>query len=257
MIQLVEWKDALKHNYYFIECVFNKHGLYPNPMGEPEYPYKIDEIPELWAVVEPKRNEIGDSFWGVMDFILSNETNQDLYLEKFSEQLKSLANKFDAENFIITMDLPCSWIGQKNDFDKIQSAYAFLKSIGVDNEFYGGFIVPKKELSQILPHLFWIVRCTGMMPSVRFVIDNIPIVFMLCKYFNLHAIFYNEKLYNEQIDDIMSDTGLILCRTERCVPPNFHGDTSGKIEGRKSTIYIEGVGEITGESLGFLDPKDF
>ncbi|MCX2743168.1 hypothetical protein OO013_04790 [Mangrovivirga sp. M17] len=106
---------------------------------------------------------------------------------------QKISNQLNAGPVLFMNDFAVPWLSQKNDYAPVKEAQMYLKRIGVDDDFAGGFIVNTPELLDFMSYLFWIIRCNAELPPCYFTFQKSKFVASLCKYGNVHFTFYNEE----------------------------------------------------------------
>lgn len=115
------------------------------------------------------------------------------YLDLLANGFVQLCTELQWDSVLFLLDYSTPWLYQNNDFEPVQKALNYLKSIGVDNKFNGGFKASGDDLKTLVKNLFWLVRCNAALPLCSFAGANSSFAAEICKYGNMHFHFYAEK----------------------------------------------------------------
>ena len=156
-------------------------------------------------------------------------TDITVYSAELGYALQRLARFLDSKiTFLLDYDTP--WLYQKNDFKPVADALHYLESLGVTEEFVGGFRADGDDLAELTRNLFWIIRCNAALPYCWFGTEKDAFAGDICKHGNFHFYCFSPEI-KERLEDFASGHG--LQRIEECYE-NF-SDT-GAIEGRQILI---------------------
>lgn len=149
-----------------------------------------------------------------------------VYAAELGYTIQKLGIFLDSKiTFLLDYNTP--WLYQKNDFKPVADALLYLESLGVTEDFVGGFHSDGDDLAELTRNLFWIIRCNAALPYCWFCTDKDAFVGDICKYGNFHFYCFSPGI-KERLEDFASGHG--LQRIEECYE-NF-SDT-GAIEGRR------------------------
>ena len=87
-------------------------------------------------------------------------------------------------------DWDTPWLHQENDYPQLVRVFSYLKQY-IDNRFNGGFILKPAEISNFIPHLFWLIRCNASLPEILMGFENGKTIYSICRYGMLHIEFYD------------------------------------------------------------------
>jgi hypothetical protein len=253
MIELLNRQEILKLSKAFASFIINwqdqeynpsqeyntyKAGMmYDMKLGKPRH-YSQEEIDLMNAERLEEYNSkkdnvvtgsIEENYSGTLIYNLPSAEISD-YIENLAGSIETLAEKLDWEAVIFLLVYADPWLEQQNDYKPVKSALKYLKSIGVTDEFTGGFKANGNDLKELVKHLFWIFRCNAALPYSFFSGINKDFVGSICKHGNIHFHFYSENEYFE-IRNKCLDLG--MTQIERCFE-NF-SETSA-IKGRKLAL---------------------
>lgn len=151
------------------------------------------------------------------------------YISSLANSIRELSIKMNWGETIFILNYSTPWLYQQNNYAPVSRALEYFKSIGVKEEFNGGFKVGESELSNFIKHLFWIIRCNASLPYCYFSGGNTEFVIHLCKYGDIHFDFYSDE-EKIRIQRIAKDIGMIEIKDGEC-QDNF--SNNGSIEGRQ------------------------
>lgn len=137
------------------------------------------------------------------------------YLENLSNAVSELSDKLQWKSVIFLLDYPTPWLDQDNDYEPVKKALTYLKRLGVDKKFTGGFSATGPELKKLVKNLFWIIRCNASLPTCYFSGIGTDFAASICQYGNLHFHFYSEKC-QLQIKEAAKELGLIEVEDGNC-----------------------------------------
>ena len=122
--------------------------------------------------------------------MISAATNPSSYLNDLKKSFMLLAQKFG--HLAILGDWSTPWLSQKNEYPPVKEAMQYL-STSVDSSFNGGFVLEQTEITEFIPHLFWLIRCNASLPSFKMTFGSCKTIFYICKYGVVHMEFYDES----------------------------------------------------------------
>jgi hypothetical protein len=134
---------------------------------------------------------------------ISSKTNTADYLIELSNILEQTRQKLRETHLLILGDWNTPWLSQQNDYLPVKNALTYL-SAKIDRSFEGGFLVKEQEVTEFIPHLFWLVRCNATLPLIYFTFPNSKTFISICKYGVLHVEFYSDD-EKTTILEILSD----------------------------------------------------
>jgi hypothetical protein len=158
--------------------------------------------------------------------MISGATDSASYLNALTQSFLELSKKFG--KLIILGDWNTPWLRQTNDYAPAKEALEYL-SKSVDSSFNGGFVLEGSEITEFIPHLFWLIRCNASMPSFKMTFGSCKTIFYLCKYGVIHIEFYaeNEKTEILKFLKVLNFKSVKICSD----PVYFDG-----LEGRRIIV---------------------
>ena len=255
MIELLDRKNTLRLNKTFASAIVDfQHVQYnpdsPDNIYEPGEMYmddsdeprfvsqkECDELNrEARREYEIKRDvsdviSIKDNFAGTLIYSAPN-SDIDTYELNLANSINKLSAGLKWDSVIVILDYSTPWLSQENDYKPADNALKYLKSLGVDKDFVGGFKISGVQLTEFFQHLFWITRCNASLPYCYFSGVNNRFVATICKYGNVHFDFYSDDEKNE-FKKVAEQIGLVRHTDNNCYE-NF-SDT-GEIKGRQIII---------------------
>lgn len=131
--------------------------------------------------------------------------------------------KYPSLNFLGDTTTP--WLYRKHDYPPVQQALEYLKAQKISRTFNGAILVPNAQLTEFTKHLFWLVRCNGVIFYPHFSDANFNIIGTICQYGNLHLNTLTEEA-DSAFHQVLEQTKFILTDKSSCV---------GRIYKRQST----------------------
>ena len=211
MIKLLSRKDILNFNPTFASYIINWQGGIYNPLHE-HNTYKagilwIDDRLATQEECDQLNQEALDDFLKRKDdypahspeekfkgeiVYSAKKTNLSVYPVRLADSLTELTFNLNWQPLIFLLDYSVPWLSQENDHKPVARALSYLRSLGIENDFTGGFLASGKELNEFLKNLFWLVRCNATLPICYFSGVEGDTLMYLCKYGNVHFEFYSE-----------------------------------------------------------------
>ncbi|MEO7213695.1 hypothetical protein [Mucilaginibacter sp.] len=164
---------------------------------------------------------------GVAYYILYVEARSTVGLcSKMAAELTNLCTSMGYSGLNFMGEITAAWRYRNHDYPPVKKALAYLVANNISKSFNGAIYVPLAHLPVFLRHLFWLVRCNGVVFLPHFSDPGFNIIGSLCKYGNLHLTIIN-KTAELSFDEVMEHNDLFYLREERC--------GGGRIPGRKGT----------------------
>ncbi len=154
--------------------------------------------------------------------------------KNLSAALQVLMQKMQVEKFIFLGDITTPWLFRQNEFDykPVAEAFAYLKNNKISSKFNGGLMVNTNNIATFMQHLFWLVRCNGIVQQVYAVDENQHMLFNICQYGNIHFYVMNEASDTE-FNAILPSTRLNFLQAPSCYE-TFN--QPGRIKGRTIVV---------------------
>lgn len=156
----------------------------------------------------------------------------DNYIDKLADTIVALSDRLNWKAVIFLLDYSTPWLYQDNDYKPVKNALAYLKHIGVDSNFNGGFKASGQDLKELTKNLFWLIRCNAALPSCYFSGIDTGFTADICKHGNIHFHFYSQQ-DKIQVDKLAKELGMTDIENEDCFD-NF--STTGAIKGRQIIV---------------------
>lgn len=251
MIELLDRKSILNLNKTFASFILEVQDAKYNPIHNPNEPgemyvddsekprYVSQEECDKWNKEEQmefdqNRDKVETEpikFIEERVFTFS-EAEIDQYLNNLGNGLENLNKQLDWQSTIFLLDYPTPWLSQDNDYEPVKKALDYLKSIGVTDDFTGGFKANGQELKELTMNLFWIVRCNASLPDCYFSGIEKGFVGDVCKHGNIHFHFYSDTDRQEILNET-KEIGLKAIEGIHCY--DSFSETS-KIDGRQIIV---------------------
>ncbi|MEE9362927.1 MAG: hypothetical protein V3U92_10055 [Cellulophaga sp.] len=119
--------------------------------------------------------------WIGRAILASSKRNSKEYLNDLGQSLTYLSRDFG--KLIILGDWNTPWLNQQNDFLLVAEAIQFLNQ-KIDKNFNGGLILNSEEISEFIPHFFWLTRCNTSLPEFMMTFKNSKTIIGICKLWN-------------------------------------------------------------------------
>lgn len=231
---ILDWQNA-QYNPLLDENKYEPGEMYENADAEKPRYYSQEEVDQLNKERFEEYNKKKDNIETVsqedkyIGQIIYNFPQADIndYVENLSAGIVTLATELEWKSMIFLLDYSVPWLDQDNDYEPVKNALNYLKSIGVNDGFVGGFKAEGQDLKDLVKHLFWIIRCNASLPYCWFSGIDTEFVGDICKHGNLHFYLYSEQ-QKIAIQNKTMEMGLI--EIEECYE-NF--SETGAIEGRQ------------------------
>ena len=155
--------------------------------------------------------------------------NMDAFADRIAMHFETLAKDLEWQKFAVLTDVKRPFLDQKNDFDPVRKAEAHLIDRGFSKSSSDGFECDLEGLLDLLPHLFWIVRCNAGAPKLQISAEGTNIVLILCHRANIHFCTYKvrEKIW---LKKTLGSAGFEI-ETDGVCRDRFASDSG--IEGRR------------------------
>lgn len=251
MIELLDRNKILHLNKTFASFILEVQDAKYNPIHNPNEPgemyiddseeprYVSQEECDKWNKEEQLEFDKNsdkiqiDPIKFIDELIFTfSKTKFDHYLDKLGNGLETLTKQLDWQSIIFLLDYPTPWLSQDNDYEPVKKALDYLRSIGVTDDFTGGFKANGKDLKELTENLFWIVRCNASLPHCYFSGIEKGFVGDVCKHGNIHFHFYSDTDRQEILNET-KEIGLKAIEGIHCYD-SF--SETGKIDGRQIIV---------------------
>lgn len=220
MIKLIERHFLLKQNNVLANFIADIQDTLYNPVNiyegdELNEPF-VNELTTKFELDKDKVEKINmhNQFCGELTFQLPTQ-NLSQFLELLPNTLSYLLQYLRCDSLSFILSYPTPWLFQKNDFEFVQQAYSYFKSIGVTGDFKGGFVINSDELTSFLPHLYWLTRSNAALPECYFSFKDTELIGHICQYGSIHFYFYSE-IEKSKIEEQLQILGLKKIEANKC-----------------------------------------
>ncbi|CAN5365379.1 hypothetical protein BH09BAC6_BH09BAC6_27110 [soil metagenome] len=124
-------------------------------------------------------------------------------------------------------DSTIPWLYRDHDYKPVKRGLDFLVQNKVSKTFAGALTVDVENLPGFAKHLFWLVRCNGVVFTPYFCDEGFNIIANVCKYGNIHFDTLNEQA-DLAFNKAIGQTGLVISTDNNCY--------TGKIPGRTIVV---------------------
>jgi hypothetical protein len=173
-----------------------------------------------------------DKHTGEVTYTLSQTIDIDCYVDNLANTMVALCDRLNWKAVVFLFDYSIPWLYQDSDYKPVKKALDYLKSIGVDNNFNGGFKASRQDIKELTKNLFWLIRCNAALPTCYFSGIVTDFTANICKHGNIHFHFYSQQ-DKINIGNLATDLGMVDIENGDCY--NTFSET-GVIEGRQITI---------------------
>ncbi len=127
-------------------------------------------------------------------YILYVETKSTIGLcNKVSTELTRLLKILGYEQVTFLGDTTTPWLFRDHDYKPVKLGLNYLVNNKISKSFNGAIQVDIKDLPEFMRHLFWLVRCNGIVTYAHFSDPGFNIMGSICKYGNIHFSTLNEE----------------------------------------------------------------
>jgi hypothetical protein len=188
-----------------------------------------------WVFLKQYRNFVTADSYHNKYFYPDTYDNYILYAEakstvglcnKVSAGLTDLARAlgYDSLNFLGDNSIP--WLFREHDYKPVDLALKHLANNKVGKKFNGAIKVNIAHLPEFTKHLFWLVRCNGVVFYPHFSDPGFNIMGSICNYGNFHFSTLN-KATDIAFNEAMNSIGLYFLEEPDC--------SGSEIPGRQAT----------------------
>ena len=121
-----------------------------------------------------------------------------------------------------------------NDYVYVINALTYLRKNGISKTFNGAIKLNINELYEFAIHLYWLVRCNGILAYVDFIDEDNNLMGNICQYGSLHLNTLNKDT-DGRLNEVLSYTDFKLLGDESCEDPF---SATSRIPHRNSTIIV-------------------
>jgi hypothetical protein len=143
-----------------------------------------------------------------------------------SQELAKLTTLLDYENISFLGDNTAPWLFREHDYKPVTTALNYLAENKISKSFNGAILTNAHNQTEFTKHLFWLVRCNGVVFYPYFSDVNFNIVGTICQYGNIHLSTLNQKS-DQLLNNMIQKTKFIITDKSKC---------TGRIYGRIGNI---------------------
>jgi hypothetical protein len=150
------------------------------------------------------------------DYILFVEARSTVGLcNNVSKELTKLLKILKYENVAFLGDTTIPWLARDHDYKPVKRGLDYLKDNKISKSFNGAIQVDLKDLPEFMKHLFWLVRCNGIIIYTHLSDSGFNIMASICQYGNIHFSTLNEET-DIVFNKALGKTGLHILSDNKC-----------------------------------------
>jgi len=97
------------------------------------------------------------------------------------------------EELFFLGDTTTPWLFREHDYAPVKKALEYLAENKISKSFNGAIRVKMDDFPEFMRHLFWLVRCNGIVIYAHFSDAGFNIIASICQYGNIHLSTLNEE----------------------------------------------------------------
>ncbi len=172
-----------------------------------KYPNFIQASPYRNKYISP---EIYDSY------ILGVEWRSTTGLcNSIAKEASKFLSMFGYEELCFLGDTTIPWLFRDHDYAPVKKALEYLKNNKISKSFNGAIRVSMQDFPEFMRHLFWLVRCNGIVIYAHFSDPGFNIIASICQYGNIHLSTLNEAS-DAAFNDALAKTNLFTVPDGKC-----------------------------------------
>lgn len=140
--------------------------------------------------------------------------------------LSVLIKKLEFRELSFLGDTTSPWLFRDHDYKPVKQGLDYLIQHKISKSFNGAIQVDSIDVLEFLKHIFWLVRCNGIVFTPHFSDQDFNALISICQYGNIHFCTMNEEV-DVAFNRAILDTGLHFLNESRC--------SSYRIPHRKAT----------------------
>ncbi len=155
---------------------------------------------------------------------VSPKDNTEEYLNDLAYSIESIRKVLKEDYLMVLGDWNTPWLYQENDYLPANNTLDFLKQ-NIEKGFNGGFLLKGTDVTNFIPHLFWLTRCNASLPYFYMSYPSAKTIISICKYGVMHFEFYDEI---EKTKILQNLTELNFKEIDECEDPIYFDDFNGR-----------------------------
>lgn len=132
-----------------------------------------------------------------------------------SKELTKLIKLLQFENVTFLGDTTIPWLFSDHDYKPVKKGLEYLVNNKISKSFNGAIQVNTNDLPEFMKHLFWLVRCNGIVIYAHFSDPEFNIMGGICQYGNIHLSTLNEET-DLHFNKILINTELDILTEGHC-----------------------------------------
>ncbi|WP_419788983.1 hypothetical protein [Mucilaginibacter sp. FT3.2] len=112
-------------------------------------------------------------------------------------------------------DTTSPWLLKEHYYKPVKEALAYLGEHKLSKSFNGALCVDEVDLPEFLKHVFWLVRCNGVVFMPHFTNKDFSAMIYICQYGNIHFSTLN-KVTDDLFNEVIANTKLIFFDGKKC-----------------------------------------
>lgn len=159
-------------------------------------------------------------------FVESNSTRG--LCNNIARELTALLKSLKYEQIVFMGDINAPWLYRDHPYKPVKEALEYLSANNISKTFSGAIKldVNSSNFNEFVKHVFWLVRCNGVVFIPYFSDPEFNIIGSICQYGNIHLSILNAKtdlLFN----DSLKNTSFTITDKSKC---------TGRIYERRAVI---------------------
>ncbi|WP_419700146.1 hypothetical protein [Mucilaginibacter sp. NFX135] len=143
-----------------------------------------------------------------------------------TKELSKLIQVLNFDHLSCLGDANIPWLFRDHDYKPVKEGLDYLVQKKVSKSFSGALKVDVVDLPDFLRHIFWLVRCNGVVFIPHFSDSEFNVLISICQYGNIHF-----STLNKEADIVFNEA---ILQTELYIPDD-NKCRGFKIAHRKST----------------------
>lgn len=132
-----------------------------------------------------------------------------------SKELTGLLKILQYEHISFLGDSTIPWLYRDHDYSPVKKGLDYLIENKISKSFNGAIQINITDLPEFLKHLFWLVRCNGIIMYAHFSDPGFNIMASICQYGNIHFSTLNEET-DLAFNKALEKTALHISSDNKC-----------------------------------------